>query len=84
VWMGHFFTVESEIAFQILPDGRFNCIESCERESLEPWFPAPHLAHDSCRRRRVRIGEALLLRRTKRLEPNQSCRLVIAVYWSKL
>ncbi|KAL5679999.1 hypothetical protein ACJX0J_006384, partial [Zea mays] len=22
VWMGHFFTVESEIAFQILPDGR--------------------------------------------------------------
>jgi hypothetical protein len=32
VWMGHFFTVESEIAFQILPDGRFNCIESCERE----------------------------------------------------
>lgn len=50
----------------------------------KPWFPAPHLAHDSCRRRRVRIGEALLLRRTKRLEPNQSCRLVIAVYWSKL
>jgi hypothetical protein len=43
--MGHFFTVESEIAFQILPDGRFNCIESCERESLEEGYISHGFLH---------------------------------------